>query len=610
MAGVADRAARGWRLAAGAVVALLAVTHALAAREMVGVYDTTRDLYWAWRIAGGVEFPLGGPVIYQGVLQLGPWWYYLLAVPVALGGVLAVPWTISLLAWAQYPLGWWLGERLGGPRLGLFVVLALVMPGWSALALMFPTHTSLTGTALLAVALLALAWARAPSAWRAAALGLGAAAALHAHPSTLAMLVALALVLFVHRPGWRSLAHAALAAVVVALAFVPVLLQDAGVVTGLARGFVDYAGRDLGSAFFRRVLPTTLGIAVGGGWHGPLLLSRWDLPTVQFVHALWLVAVAGGFAAALWPGAPRPQSRWIALAAGLFVLQAAFLAAIRPGVPIWMVNGALPALALLLALGWDRLAGGDARGLALALTAATLHAALGLALHGAILRVPDHVRVADGPSPWLDAAQRPRQWRTQPAVALSLRELAAASARWCDASSIHGPLAYFVEGSHAVTLEAACGRLPPLHYGGSGGERPVFGMSRAAWRAAALTPEHEGRAFGYTRRVQPLGPGPGDRPRALAALDVTPHAGLAAVDFDARWELPQDALLAVSNLHPWTLPLRLDAVTAGGRPAALVHADPVLRLYRCDGCTAPTVQWHLAGSGAPENTDVAAILPH
>jgi hypothetical protein len=606
----ADNGGRGWQVAAGLVIGLLGVLYALVAQHMTGVVDTTRDLYWAWQIGNGLAFPQVGPVIHSGVLQLGPWWYYLLAIPIALGaGIASVPAMICFIAWLQYPLGWLLGVRIGGPRLGLLLVLALVMPGWSALALMFATHTSVAGTAIIALALAALAWDRDPRAWRALLLGLAAAAALHAHPSTLLVCMVVAIALLARRrlPFVQAFAHAGIAVAVVIAAFLPVLLQGVDAVTTLAGNLAGHAEREVATGVFSRLVPSVLGVAIGGGWSGPLLLSRWDLGTVQLVHFLWLIAASAGFAAAFWPRAAVDAYRWALFAAILFVAQVAFLVVLRPILPMWMVNTALPMLALWLALGWSRIAGVDFRGLMLGLLAAGFHAALGLALYGITLRAPATFRMAEGPQPWIDAAQRPRAWREEPAVALSLRELAALSPALCAADSVHGPLAFFVEQAHGISVDAACGPRPQLRYGGLGAAVAAFGMPLHAWRAAGLTPEVRGESFGVTTRVRPLGPGAGDVRRALGPGDVAPHAEGDVADHAWSHVLAAGELLAVSNLHPWSAPSRLDAVLADGRPAVRVHVDPVLSLYRCDGCEGDTAAWEVRGNFAAGNYDLVAL---
>lgn len=609
----ADQGGRGWQVAAVLLMAVLGVLYALVAQNMTGVIDTTRDLYWAWQIGNGLAFPAVGPVIHGGVLQLGPWWYYLLAIPIAFGaGIVAVPAMICFIAWLQYPLGWLLGTRIGGPRLGFMLVLALVMPGWSALALMFATHTSVAGTALSALALAALAWDRDPRAWRALLVGLAAAAALHAHPSTLLVCAVVAIALLARRrlPWARSLAHAGIAVAVVVAAFLPVLLQGGDAVATLAGKLAGHAESEFATDVFSRLVPSVLGIAVGGGWSGPLLLSRWDLGTVQLVHFLWLIAASAGFAAAFWPGASVAARRWALFAAILFVAQVAFLVVLRPILPMWMVNTALPMLALCLALGWSRIAGADLRGLMLGLLAAGFHAALGLALYGITLRAPTSFRMAEGDQPWLDASKRPHGWREEPAVALSLRELATLSPALCDADSVHGPLAFFVEQTHGLSVDAACGPRPQLRYGGTGGAVAAFGMPLHGWRAAGIEPAVRGGSFGLSTGVRPLGPGDGDGRRALGPGDVAPHAEGEAADHAWTVVLAADELLAVSNLHPWSAPSRIDAVLADGRPAIRVHEDRVLTLYRCDACSGDAVTWDVRGYVAAGNYDLVALATH
>jgi hypothetical protein len=243
----------------------------------------------------------------------------------------------------------------------------------------------------------------------------------------------------------------------------------------------------------------------------------------------------------------------------------------------------------------------------LGVLAAGFHLALGLALFGITLRTPTSFRMAEGDQPWLDASKRPRAWREEPAVALSLRELAALSPALCNADSVHGPLAFFVEQTHGLSVDAACGPRPQLRYGGRDGAFAVFGMPLHAWRAAGLEPPVRGDGFGLTPDVRALGPGAGDVRRALGPGEVAPHAEGEVGDHAWTLTLASGELLAVSNLHPWSAPSRIDAVLADGRPATRVHVDPVLSLYRCDGCGGGTVAWEVRGNFAAGNYDLAAL---
>ena len=109
-------------------VAPMLAIHVAAGYGTSGVSDSMRDLYWADAILRGEALPLRGPVIYN-TIELGPWWYYVVAAALAVSGSLAgAAAIVAALAALKYALAWRLGRRLEGPALGLAFVAALVVP--------------------------------------------------------------------------------------------------------------------------------------------------------------------------------------------------------------------------------------------------------------------------------------------------------------------------------------------------------------------------------------------------------------------------------------------------------------------------------------------------
>src|SRR4029450_13838835 len=72
-------------------------------------FDLARDVAIASAIARGEAWPLEGP-IFAGAIHAGPWWYYLFAIPFALGPsvLLAVLW-VGVLAALKIPLAYMIG---------------------------------------------------------------------------------------------------------------------------------------------------------------------------------------------------------------------------------------------------------------------------------------------------------------------------------------------------------------------------------------------------------------------------------------------------------------------------------------------------------------------
>ena len=122
-------------------------------------------------------------------LNLGPAWYWLLALPLALGrSVAAAVALVAVLSALQFPLAYRLGADVAGRAYGIAFAVFLALPGLATIEGLWIAHPSLVPAAMLAVALCAhRAWALASPRWWVASM-LAASLALHAHPTALPVL--------------------------------------------------------------------------------------------------------------------------------------------------------------------------------------------------------------------------------------------------------------------------------------------------------------------------------------------------------------------------------------------------------------------------------------
>lgn len=214
-----------WLLAALAVAALL---HVAAFAGFVPGNDWTRDLVAAFAIADGEGFPSRGPVI-NASAHLGPVWYWLLALPLALGaGFTGTVLFVGALATLKVPLAWRLGARLGGPWLALGFAALMLLPGWDLVRSLQLTHTVMLEALLLAAWLPLLTLWRDGHARQWAVFGLLGGLAVHAHPVALALFAPAAAVAWRRRWHWRGDAAWIGAGLVVALLpLLPMLFAEA-----------------------------------------------------------------------------------------------------------------------------------------------------------------------------------------------------------------------------------------------------------------------------------------------------------------------------------------------------------------------------------------------
>ena len=113
--------------------------------------DGSRDLAQAWKIVSGEELPLQGP-LFGGAFHLGPLYFYLVALPLALWGTAtAVIVFLSLLTLLGVGLAYKLGQLLFGREVGAAFALLLAGDFLTCLSSVQIGNSDLIVTATLAV---------------------------------------------------------------------------------------------------------------------------------------------------------------------------------------------------------------------------------------------------------------------------------------------------------------------------------------------------------------------------------------------------------------------------------------------------------------------------
>jgi hypothetical protein len=489
-------------------LALVGLLFALAAASYpyaMLVVDSGRDLAWGQAIAAGEAWPLYGPSL-NNLWRLGPLWFYLLALPFALGATLGgVALAIGLLAAAKIPLAYALGRRWQDPAFGLACAAAIALPGWSTFGQLVLLHTSVVETAVLATLLLALrAWqAPRPAPALAAALLLGVA--LHAHPTALvaAPAVALALLRVARRGAPRVLLLAPLCFL---LPFLPMLWAEARAGWPQWQATLGYAGDSDALARLARAPALLRGLTFGGvEFSRDFLLARW--PWLAAGYAL-TAALAGVLALAGLVLALRrqPPARALLALAGLAGLLVLLL---RDTTPEWMTYALAPFGAALLAQGW--LAPWPAT------TRAWLARGVGLlaALVSTAVLIDRHRVALEGlqalPGAAIsDVAQAPRADAT-PRFWLPAWGQDALARRLCADPlpvALHGDLATALHFGQGVALQRHCRRATTVRLGG-GASRQLAGVPSALAASLGLSGEPTPWGFLLLTRIDALHPAQG-----------------------------------------------------------------------------------------------------
>lgn len=603
------RQRRYWFAAGLAFSVLMLLIHARAGFNTNGVADSWRDLYWATKIAHGEALPLVGPPIY-GLIELGPWWFYLLAVPIALtGSAAAASVFVQLLAGAKYLIAWRLGTRMVDERFGLAFACSLALAGWSTIPLMFPSHTALIETTLLLLAAATWRHARRASVGNAVLFGLAAGACLNAHPSTASYVVIAGIGLVAWHRSWPAIAQIAFAAVIAALTLAPPWFDTESV--AMQRTVGTYVGADVAVHFWRRVPELLASATAGGAWNGFLLMTPWSAAVVRVAWVMFcacvLLALAG-----LWRLPRRSTLRKAACAAAALVaMQAMFLVALRPITPMWMLSSIVPPLAALLALGWFGWLGFSSSrlraGTIVALAAFTL---LSLAPFGLYLREVTTMRVAIDANPYQDVVDVGTRYTETEVPYLPVRRIGRIAPHLCEPAVLHARLAWMAETTLGVPVRLACGAWPTLRYGGrAGAGAHIAGLFSRAATASGIVPDRVVNGMAFYEDVVPIAPAEGGKPTTLVRDRIHPdRAPDAPKPFEVEFESAGADVAVLTNRFPVVMPLKIRAVHADGRDARVLFDDGGSRVYGCSECAAAgPVRWKFELEGVEDDIDLVVL---
>jgi len=602
---------RHWRIAAAVFCYLMLALHVAAGLHSAGVTDFWRDMYWSTLIAHGEHFPRAGPPINQ-IAELGPWWHYLLALPIALTGRLAAAAvTIQILAALKYFLAWRIGTRLVDERFGLAFAVSLAVAGWSTASMMFPSHPALVETTVLLLGLAAWRLRSHLSVGNALLFGLAASACVHAHPTTLPYLaVAGGAVLWRNR-SVSALALLAIAVAVVLLSLLPPWLDPEPINDVWRRTLGDYAAKDLGNSIVMRVPKFIAALFVGGAWVGLLLLTPWKLASAKLAWWLYCLCIAlaiGGIASLSMRA--TPLRRWTFAAALFLVAQIVFVVIARAWTPIWMVPSCLPPLAFIVAAGWYEGFTSPREGWrAAALVAFAACALLSIVPFGFFLRDLHGVRAMPHANPFRDIVQSEDGYIVVPGSPLSVRQIDALGTVLCEPATLHARLATAIERSLATSVRNACGAWPDLRFGGTRPGAHLAGIPERVAKAVGIAPDRDIGGLALYSHVNAIAPAEGARATRLARMQVgidAAHAAPSPLAFD--FVAGAGDVIVLTNRIPAAAAMNVKVVRANDAPAQLLYDEGNLLIYRCTACSdAAEANWQLRLDGVEANLDLVVL---
>lgn len=571
----------GWQFA---LVCGLMLLHVVAAGLAGFHIDTARDLSFALDIAEGRRFHLAGPDI-GGAFHVGPVWYYVLALPLALGfSLTAMPWFVGLLGASLYGFAYRLGSRLVDRDLGLAMALVLALPSWRTLYWFGATHTALTATLVCAALLGWLTYWQTPGRGRALLAGLAVSLALHGHPTVLPLVTLCALPLLRHR------AHTDLppAFAGLLLPFLPYLIDQ------WQSGWVDFTR----SAGYGASLPVLANLAAAPRvlWNASAaaepaiastLLERW--PAVLGMANLVNWASYGLALAGSWRLAAAHTLRPLLLGAILLaVATTAMVSASRPFVTYYMVELVSVLAALVVALGCHALLAGNRLWWRVWVL---LTLGVAVAAWSGYLHIGSRGRLALPLGHALDFTQTDAPAPIEISPRIYFRHLDSLEAFLCAPGpvAIHGDGAVFMDVVAGLIIRTRCPNHERTWLGGSAADRRhLAGVDCRMLDALAVDrgTRTGGVCWQAPRRLLPGAEG-------LAAADPAIHPPRRHWTGPDRAGTRQgilcpDEILVIGNLLPAWHRLGIQDVTAEGGRLEQIYSGTTTQAWRLAAAATPT----------------------
>ncbi|MEP6996059.1 MAG: glycosyltransferase family 39 protein [Betaproteobacteria bacterium] len=577
-------------------------------------YDTARDVAEAYAIRHLHALPLHGPLL-AGALHLGPIWFYLLALPLALHeSWLSVALFAAALGSLQFPLAYAAGRRLLDRRLGLLWCALLALPGWGTFELVGFGHVTAVRvcTMLVLYALIRLAQDRRPG-WLVLAAG-ALALAIHAHPSTAALvLVVAAVALFVLRDLRTLILWGSVSLFVAALPFAPRALEQ---LLAPSTGFEHTDELFQGMVRVENLahLPALLyGVLV----RGPQVVTGAFFAWVPGVSsAIWTAVMAIEIAAGIGLIAAFRRHRALILI-GLCVtgVVAATIAWIRPVTPFYMTFAMLPPLAGLGAVGLYRLC--ELTGSRAGMTAGALISAILALLVATVGGIAQAISSGEVTMPLVsrldvkqdDAAPAP----TEPWLpAYAVDESGALLCGEQRTIVLHGTYAYLEDSYFGLDHRLRCGSRNIRLLGAEPSSAShLVGLAKPLWAALGWQPVRWVGGLGIAPAARVIGPAAG-----YAVPDGTlyppyrmPVGPVRTLQLEAV--APRNAVVVISIPYLTWTPAPVLRVTANGEPQASFARDAVSLLYACRSCASDAaVTWRVEiDSATPERVDIVMLTP-
>ncbi len=588
--------------------------------------DVARDVYFANQIATGASFPLGGPPI-NATFQLGPIWFYLEAIPLMLGGgYSSVVYFAAFLSALKFPLAYYAGYLLQGPRFAWLLLFAVFANGWTWMPARFLTHAACLEAAFWWLLCAFILWHRNPTALRAGIVGFAAAVAFHAHPTAMIFSILACVWVIYHclkRLDYRAFASIMLGAFVLFSPYFYEQSRDGWIDVAAS---VQYAKSTFLLPSFSRFCKLLAAVILNGHSYELQYMALMDAR-----HAFSVVVVLAGLYLLLFifllrdlvsrAESAAPTNRFAStnarLAAYAFLAlcgQCAFLLLIRPITPLWMLFSLLPLASCFLACGLHALLQYRFGIYGVGLIAGGLTVLTMMPLPAYFGREGDTVRLPETEILGLvDVIVRPEGSRVVQRVNFRVRDVDGVSKVLSQFDVAHGQAATAIEG-FLGGVEGHFVNRSQLQLGGVESKLPnpnrIAGFNHSVWEHLKRKPSGMTDSMGWIAPKLVLHPTVGERisspisPRIILTRKKFDPVGKFSLNFIA----PCDATIAITNMLPAYVPLSVHSAELNGVSIAPIYKDNLSQFFRAPHCVGLSgVPWKFELEGMKSVVDVIAF---
>jgi len=456
----------------------------------VGVPDTARDVFMAYRIRHGLEYPLEGPVLgIPHAIHFGPIWFYLLALPLWVrDSWLSLVVFEGIVCGLKFPLAYYCGRKLVGARFGLLWAAALAFPGWSSMEPLVPFNPNGIGVAFFATLAMYLRCGEDPARpLHLFLLGLAIGFAIHVHPTTVPFALFAVPVLYRHSGTAAGLlkATAGLGCGAIVL-FMPYVASQAMNGWPDWRGARNYVSSQVDLANVLRLPDLLIAEFHSGPKFAAQYLADWIPLGAQALAAVFALLVALPFVLA-FTDRDRETRRLLLVFASAVLALSAWVLALRTTTPFYFSYVVMPMVAGLVAIGIHMAtrARRPARTVPIVLALLALQAAVtwgmcakseagGGVVLSQVLDIKDREARAQFSDVWFPALHREALGRVLCAHEGPL--------------ALHAVLAYVEDRSAGLDALFACGRDANIVLGGAGTGAHWVGVMQGDWNALKAKP--------------------------------------------------------------------------------------------------------------------------